>query len=139
MRLAARVHVELDFWMRLGDPGEQLVELRLVRAGEQRQHAARLGEQALDDGARDVVEAGSAGDTASPSASPRNSPSRIASPFSSTSREATVTSPVATAATISVIAAAFCCASRVGVEGDHRGEPGLDRLVETTTRAACAS
>ena len=58
MRLAAGLDVQLDAGMALLDPPQQAVELGLVRAGEQRQDLAAVAEQALRDGAGDLVEVG---------------------------------------------------------------------------------
>ena len=62
MRLAARVHLELELRVVLGEAGEQRPELGLRLAGDQSQDVARLAEQAVDDRAGDRVEARAAGD-----------------------------------------------------------------------------
>src|SRR5437868_879750 len=47
VRLPARVHVELELRVVVMQPREHAVELRLVGAGQQRQDAARLGQEPL--------------------------------------------------------------------------------------------
>ena len=104
------------------------VERRRVLAGEERQHVARLARAGARRRSRgDLVEGRRRRRPASPSSRPRYSPSRTATPSSSTSREAIVTSPVATPASASCIAAAFSSRRALGVERDHRREPGRDR------------
>src|SRR5947209_5419602 len=56
MRLAALLDLDLEVGMALAHLGQEHVELRLVLAREQGQHASRLGEQPLRDGGGDLVE-----------------------------------------------------------------------------------
>jgi len=58
VRLAAGLYIELQVGMALLDPLEQAVELRLVRAGQERHHAARLLEETFGHRLSDFVEVG---------------------------------------------------------------------------------
>src|SRR5436190_21675857 len=62
MRLTAFVYLELDLRMLGLQLGDEAGNVRLVVAREEGHHAARLGEEALDDLVRDVVEIRAYGD-----------------------------------------------------------------------------
>src|ERR1051325_485710 len=57
VRLAALVHIDLDVRMPCRGRCERRLERWRALAGEEREHAAGLGEQTLDDRTRGVVEA----------------------------------------------------------------------------------
>src|SRR5881394_1564163 len=58
--LAPVLHIELEVRMPLLKPLHEARDVRFVVAGKQRQHVARLGQQALGDGGRDLAEVGAA-------------------------------------------------------------------------------
>src|SRR5689334_5449670 len=60
VRLAARLHLDLEIGMALANAPEEAVELGRAGAGEEGEDAARLAQEALDDGVRDLVELGAA-------------------------------------------------------------------------------
>src|SRR5690348_9265812 len=62
VRLSAALDVDLDVRMRRRDARQDAVERRFVLAEEQRQQAARLHQETLDDSVRDVLEAVAARD-----------------------------------------------------------------------------
>ena len=57
MGLAAFVHLELELGVTFCELGEQPLDRLRLLAGQERQDSARTRQQALDDGAGDVVEA----------------------------------------------------------------------------------
>ena len=62
MRLSAVLDVHLHLRMAGVDPGEEAIEVRLAVSRQEREDAARLAEELLDDGRSDVVEFGAARD-----------------------------------------------------------------------------
>src|SRR5438105_789877 len=62
VRLAAGLDVELETGMLLLEPLQERGEVRIALAGQERQDAAGLGEEAFRDGVRNLVEIGAAGD-----------------------------------------------------------------------------
>ena len=118
--------------MRRRELGEQRVERRRLVAGQEREDAARLREQALEHGARDLVEASRRPRPARRRRGRATLPFRTATPFNCTSREAIVTAPVATASTASAIAPAFSSASREGSNATSAASPACSDRVGTT-------
>src|SRR5213593_4652942 len=62
MRLAALLDVHLELGMALLEPSQEWLQLRLVLAGEEGEHASGLGEEPLRDRGCDRVEVGPGGD-----------------------------------------------------------------------------